>query len=364
MTTPRTKPSVFFADDAQADDLFITQQRKAKLEGYVKTLAAIDRLMDFSAMAVEVDAVCPRPDRSKGGRPPYATAVMLRMVFPQGLYNLSDEQCKYQVLDRMSFQRFCRVEGSLNVPDARTLWNFRQRLAAGGLGGQAVFDAVSRTLQRLGYIPRGGQMVDATIVQAPIAQVTEEERQTLNAGQTPEGWSQKRLAHTDFDARCTKKHGKSYYGYKLHANVDARHKLVRKIKVTPAHADDGSALPSVIQGAESNTRNRLMADRGYDSQSNRDVSAHHGLQDRIARRATPGQVHKKRLKQRNAAISRVRSRVEHVFGALRQQGGKWVRAMNLARNTLAITLQCAAYNARRLAWLVSLETKSASTPAA
>ncbi|WP_239062055.1 transposase [Ideonella livida] len=154
MTTPRTKPSVFFADDAQADDLFITQQRKAKLEGYVKTLAAIDRLMDFSAMAVEVDAVCPRPDRSKGGRPPYATAVMLRMVFLQGLYNLSDEQCEHQLLDRMSFQRFCRVEGSLNVPDARTLWNFRQRLAAGGLGGQTVFDAVSRTLQRLGYIPR------------------------------------------------------------------------------------------------------------------------------------------------------------------------------------------------------------------
>ncbi len=66
-----------------------------------------------------------------------------------------------------------------------------------------------------------------------------------------------------------------------------------------------------------------------------------------------------RLKQRNKTISRTRARVEHVFAALHQQGGKCVRAMSLARNALSITLACVAYNARRLAWLV----KSGSLPA-
>ena len=64
-------------------------------------------------------------------------------------------------------------------------------------------------------------------------------------------------------------------------------------------------------------------------------------------------------KQRNKTINRTRARVEHVFAALSQQGGKCVRAMTLARNALAITLQCAAYNARRLVWLVKSTGASA-----
>ena len=101
-----------------------------------------------------------------------------------------------------------------------------------------------------------------------------------------------------------------------------------------------------------NTRDRLLADRGYDSHANRQVLRARGLQDGIARRAKPGQTAKVRLNQRNRTINKTRARVEHVFASLAQQGGKCVRAMTLARNALAIILQCAAYNARRLVWLV------------
>ena len=119
MITPRIKPSVFFPEEAP-DEKALVRQRKAKLEGYVQTLAAMDELIDFSEMAGAVDVACPRADRSKGGRPPYPTEVLVRMVFLQGLYNLSDEQCEHQVLDRLSFQRFCRLEDALHIPDART----------------------------------------------------------------------------------------------------------------------------------------------------------------------------------------------------------------------------------------------------
>ena len=129
------------------------------------------------------------------------------------------------------------------------------------------------------------------------------------------------------------------------------------MKITPANADDGQQLPDVLQGA--NTRNRLLADRGYDSAANRQTLQQHGLADGIARRAKPGQTAKVRLKQRNKTINRTRARVEHVFAALSQQGGKCVRAMTLARNALAITLQCVAYNARRLVWLVKSAGASA-----
>ncbi len=227
MITPRIKPSAFFRREPKID-LFVQDTREAKLGNFVANLAAIDELVDFGAVAAEVDEACPRPDRSKGGRPPYATEVMVRMLFLQALYNLSDEDCEYQVLDRMSFQHFCGLAGELNIPDARTLWSFKQRLVKGGLGGRAIFDAVSLQLQQHGYIPRGGQIVDASIVQAPITQTRSEEREALNEGKKPAGWSEKRLGHTDRDARWTKKHGKSFYGYKLHGNVDARYKLIRR----------------------------------------------------------------------------------------------------------------------------------------
>jgi IS5 family transposase len=155
------------------------------------------------------------------------------MMFLHSLYNLSDEDCEYQVLGRMSFQRFCRLDGQLHIPAARTLWNFKQRLATGGVGGRATFEAVSQQLQQQGYIARDGQIVDASVVQAPITQARSEERQALNEGKAPEDRSTKGLQHTDREARWTKKHGKSFYGYMVHSNVDARWKLMRRIAVTP-----------------------------------------------------------------------------------------------------------------------------------
>lgn len=349
MKKRRSKPGRAFFEAAPAQDLFVQEQRQAKLLDYVGALAGIDELFDFGAMAAKLDEVCPAGDRSKGGRPGYTTEVLVRMVMLQGLYNLSDEQCEYQVLDRMSFQRFCRLDGALNVPDARTLWRFKQRLAEKGVGGQTIFEEVGRELQRRGYIARGGQMVDATIVQAPITRVTSQEREVINQGEVPEGWSPKRVAHTDLDARWTHKHGKSYYGYKLHSNVDAKYKLMRQIKVTPANADDGHQLKDVLD--KHNTRALMLADRGYDSRANREILDKNGLQDGIARRAKPGQTARQRLDQRNRTISTVRSRVEHVFAGLAQQGRKVVRAVTLARNTLALSIKCAMYNARRLVWL-------------
>lgn len=253
----------------------------------------------------------------------------------------------------MSFQHFCRLDGALHIPDARTLWSFKQRLAKGGLGGRAVFDAVSLQLQQHGYIPRGGQIVDASIVQAPITQARSDEREALNEGRAPEGWSAKRLRHTDRDARWTKKHGKSFYGYKLHANADARYKLIRRVKVTAANVDDGQTLKDVLDPA--NTRSRLLADRGYDAQANRELLQAHQLSDGIARRTKPGQDRRQRLDARNKAIGRIRARGEHVFAGLEQLGGKCVRAMTLASNELALLLKCAAYNAKRLVWLAGHE---------
>lgn len=154
--------------------------------------------------------------------------------------------------------------------------------------------------------------------------------------------------------RWTKKHGKSFYGYKVHANADARYKLICRMKLTAANVDDEQTLKDVLDTA--NTRSRLLADRGYDAQAYHELLQAHQLSDGFARRAKPGLGRRRWLDARNKAIGSIRARGEHVFARLEQLGGKCVRAITLASNELALLLKCAAYNAKRLVWLASHES--------
>ncbi|TAN16426.1 MAG: IS4/IS5 family transposase [Rhodanobacter sp.] len=88
------------------------------------------------------------------------------------------------------------------------------------------------------------------------------------AAQPPAGRPRKRdgpepfkRAQKDVDARWTKKHGKSHYGYKLHANTDRRWGFIRKVDVTSASVNDTEVFESILD--EANTHKDVYADRGY-----------------------------------------------------------------------------------------------------
>ena len=84
----------------------------------------------------------------------------------------------------------------------------------------------------------GGQIIDASIVAVPKQRNSREENARIKAGETPAGWEDKpaKRRQKDVEARWTKKHGKSHYGYKNHVNVDRRHKLVRRYHVSDARS--------------------------------------------------------------------------------------------------------------------------------
>ena len=74
---------------------------------------------------------------------------------------------------------------------------------------ESVFDAVNRQLSKHGYIARGGQMIDASIVQAPRQSLSKEEKAIVSEGAMPADWTPAKRRQKDMDARWTKKHGKS-----------------------------------------------------------------------------------------------------------------------------------------------------------
>ena len=112
--------------------LFADQEREAKLNELGDTLRLLEQHVDFAALAAAVDAAAPRPSRERGGRPPFPTELMVRVLLIQQLFNLSDEQMEFQLLDRLSFQRFAGLRHSSQIPDRTTIWTFKERLIQAG----------------------------------------------------------------------------------------------------------------------------------------------------------------------------------------------------------------------------------------
>jgi transposase, IS5 family len=152
----------------------------------------------------------------------------------QALYN-SDERAEYHLRDRLSFMRFLGLGIEDAVPDAKTLWLYREALAKAD-AVEELFGLFDAHLKDKGYLAMGGQIIDATIVSAPKQHNSREENETIKEGKTPEEWGKKPAKNhqKDKDARWRKKHERSYYGYKNHIGVDRRHKLVRRYVVSDA----------------------------------------------------------------------------------------------------------------------------------
>ena len=130
-------------------------------------------------------------------------------------YNLSDDQVEYQIRDRFSFMRFLGLGLGDKVPDAKTVWLYRDQLAQAGTI-ETLFEDFDGYLEKQGYLAMGGQIIDASIVAVPKQRNSRDGNAKIKDGETPEDWASKpaKRSQKDTDARWTKKHGKTHYGYR------------------------------------------------------------------------------------------------------------------------------------------------------
>jgi IS5 family transposase len=330
---------------------FDADNRLTALSAKGDPLEAIDRLVPWESFRGDIEAAVLTPEterKSTAGRKPIDAIVLFRMLILQSLYNLSDEQVEYQVRDRLSFTRFL-VSGIEDcIPDGTTLWLFREKLAKAGVI-KKLFDRFDQHLGAKGYIARGGQIVDATIVPVPKQRNTREENEAIKGGQTPKAWKKKpaKNRQKDKDARWTKKHGRSFYGYKNHVNADATHKLIRRDDVSDAAVHDSQKLDGLLNKA--NTSADVFADSAYRSAETEARLKVRGFRSRIYVRATRNHPLSQRQEEANRKKSRVRVRIEHVFGAQETSAGsRLVRTIGIVRARAKIGLQNLVYNVRRL----------------
>jgi hypothetical protein len=310
------------------------------------------QIINFEAFRPVLDKTLGRKVDPLGrGRRPFDCVLMFKILILQHFYTLSDDAMEFMLRDRQSFKEFVGLHKNALVPDAKTIWLFRQKLVeASAL--QPLFDQTLSQIDAFGFIAQGGQIVDATIMESrkPGKQRAPEGVDALCPAQ------QRQI---DPHATFTKKGDKSYHGYKGHINIDNTHKMVRKIHITTASSHDSQAVEALMDLA--NTKSEFHGDSAYKSQTMDAVLDSLAIKNRIVRRAyrnKPLNGHDKRF---NKTSSRTRSRVEHVFGQVKLWGAKiQVRSMGLARATLGIGLQFLAYNMNRLRFYVDQKTEAAS----
>jgi IS5 family transposase len=346
---------------------FDAEERLRWLSASGDPLERLRAVVEFEAFRAELEAALPRADRSRGGRPPYDAVLMFRVLVLQALYTLSDEQTEYQLRDRLSFMRFAGLALHDAVPDAKTIWLYREQLTRAGALTRlfARFDAM---LAERGFLAMGGQIVDATVVEARRPRLTKEEKATLRDGGTPEGWSKARARQIDRDGRWTIKRGRKatppeggaqrqaaaeiavpMFGYKNHLGIDRGHGFIRRFTVTHAARHDGSQLGAVLD--PNNTASGVWADTAYRSKANVEMLDRRGLVPEFQRSKPRGRPIPAHISRGNATRARVRSLVEHVFATEKRRMGLVVRSIGLVRATARITLANLAYNMRRLVWI-------------
>ena len=305
-------------------------------------------------------------DRSKGGRPPFDAILKFKMLYLQAQHGLGFEATEHLVRDRLSWMRFCGLTVADPVPDANTLWDFREALIGAGALDQ-LFARLDQAIKDAGYLPMSGQIVDASLVAAPRQHNSEEEKAAIKAGRSAaEIWPDEpaKAAQKDTDARWTLKTSKGKveadgnikrdlaipaFGYKSHIGIDRRHGFIRRQKVTDAAAHDGARLREGLIDP-TNTASDVWADTAYRSQANEDFLADCGKTSRIHRKKPRGRLMAERTAKANARKSAVRAGVEHVFAQQKDRMKLFIRSIGIKRAEATIVMTNIAYNLGRWRW--------------
>lgn len=288
-------------------------------------LSQIESLIDWS----EISGLLHQLRSGKMGRPPYPALVLFKALLLQRWYGLSDEALEDALYDRLSFRQFVGLGMEEDIPDASTLCRFRSMLAERSLG-EALFAATGRGLDARGLILRQGTLIDASLIQAAVA----EPRKQPGGG----------VSRLDPEAKWAKKGSKATFGYKLHIAVDQGSGLVRDARFTHATVADCTIGPDLVQGDEA----AVYADMAYDNAVMRNRLADAGIANAVMARPNRYHALSDKAKERNTAIGRIRGRVEGVFGTLKRSYRRnRLLYIGLAKNRLDLFLTLLAINRRR-----------------
>lgn len=294
-------------------------------EKYAKVRKLRSRLEDMKGVIDwdELFLLFPEKETTRG-RPEYEKKLMLKILFLQSCYGISDEEMEFQIHDRLSFQQF--LDFPERIPDFSTIWRFREELTEGSIIDQ-IWDALQRQIEERGIIIKKGAIQDATFIHADPGK--------KRSGMQDRGREAK--TSRSKDGTWTKKGKKSIFGFKAHHKTNNKTKIITEVAMSTAKTYDGNidlAEPDEI----------IYRDRGYSGSKTKAIG------DGSMKRGnlTPHE------QLRNTRISKKRCRGEHPYGTMHRsfKAGR-TKLTTLARVFVQHIFVCIAYNTHRLRFLTS-----------
>jgi transposase, IS5 family len=340
---------------SKARGLFDEQIRLEKLSKKQDPLERLSGHIDFEYFRKPLEkALKPSSDNSKGGRPAYDLVLMFKVLILQRYYNVSDDAIEYAILDRLSFMRFLGLGINDPVPDAKTIWLFRDTLTKLKLVEQ-LFKYLDNQLDKDGIIVHKGKLIDASIVEVPVQRNSREENEKIKGGDIPGEWKKKnnnnKLKQKDTDARWTRKNNQNYFGYKNHIKADTKTKLITGFKVTAANVADKAVVEELLDKKEDG-RQPLHGDCAYRSKELEQIYRQKKIISQINEQGYRRKTITDKQKRQNKKKSTTRARVEHIFGFItNSMNGKFLKYRSFMRNEAGIQLMNLTYNLFRLVQL-------------
>lgn len=282
-------------------------------------LEEMDQVVPWAELCLLIEPYYPK---AGNGRPPVGMERMLRVYFLQQWFNLSDPGVEEALYDSAVMRSFVGIDlGREPVPDETTVCKFRHLLEEHNLGGP-MLETVNLHLEKKGVRITRGTIVDATIIDAPSSTKNRDQQRDPEMHQTRKGkdW---------------------YFGMKAHVGVDSQSKIIHSAVVTPANVADCTVLPELLHGEET----RVWGDGGYQGQSAVIHRCAPRARDCTQRRCRYKDGVDQAEREKNRSKSRVRSRVEHVFGVMKLKFGfTKVRYRGLKKNGNRLFAICALVN--------------------
>jgi len=328
---------------------FNLEERLEKIHELNSFLPRLNTLVNWETFRYQLNKVREKERLSNAGRPSFDVVLMFKVLILKSLYNLSDEMTELMIRDRISFMEFLGLTFADTVPDAKTIWRFAEQLKELGLE-RKLFEQFEKELVRQGFAAKGGHLVDGSFVEVPKQRNTKEENEQIKNGEVPETISENPhvLAQKDMDARWTKKNDVSYYGYKDHVLGDEKFKLIRDDDVTDASVHDSVPFVDLVPEKPQKKNQPVYADSAYVGEDIDKTLKKRGYKPQICEKGFRNHPLTDEQKESNRLKSKVRCRVEHIFGAMKNRcRDEVLRTIGIARAKFWIGLRNLVYNMSR-----------------
>ena len=342
-----------FRDHSKGGNLFSSINHQQEMAKRPVGIIKLKGLIDWNCFRPVLDVVTGynTKDWSKGGNLPFDPLLMFKILILQHYHGLSDEATEFQIGDRLSFMHFLDLQMGDDIPDANTIWDFKELIEKDGRdGSNKLFAKFHEILDQQDLIAKEGSIIDASFVEAPKQRNTRDQNKQIKEGTRPEGFEEgsAKGSQKDCDARWTKKNNEVHYGYKNHAKVDTKSKLIDTYTTTAASVHDSQVFEELLDAKDK----AILADSAYKSEANEEIMLKNDLEDFVMLKAYRNNPLSEKDKAFNKKVSRMRVRVEHVFGRMKYMGSDLFRRIGLKRAKQHNAFCNLTYNMDRYAFLI------------